>query len=39
MVVIGVVVTLQKILEIITENNRPLEIAVEGQARLLVRDN
>lgn len=38
MVVMGVVVTLQKILEIITEKNRPLEIAVEGQARLLVRD-
>ena len=38
MVVMIVVVSLQKILEFITERNRPLEIAVEGQVRLLVRD-
>ena len=38
MVVMGVVVSLQKLLELLTEKNRPLEIAVEGQVRLLVRD-
>ena len=38
MVVMSVVVALQKLLELLTEKNRPLEIAVEGQVRLLVRD-
>ena len=38
MVVMVAVVILQKLLELLTEKNRPLEIAVEGQMRRLVRD-
>jgi uncharacterized membrane protein YcaP (DUF421 family) len=38
MVVMTVVVGLQKILELLTEKNRKLEVIVEGDARFLVRD-
>jgi uncharacterized membrane protein YcaP (DUF421 family) len=38
MIVMTVVVVLQKILALLTQHNRPLEVAVEGKTRCLVRD-